>query len=314
VSWAKLLIVGPWKANVPSVVTAGEEFTMEFVCTNPNEKMCPTYYQVLFHGPTKLSVPPENFGELNRTNQSPFKYASLKAAYTILDPGQYRVYAYPELYYCSQWNKMEYPWHRGMVEGCPIDIRVLPGSKKVVEGWGSCTSKTIHDGRYVAVDSSPELSEMYQHTNRSYIYAPYDCKIPARSIPQALAELPSAKHILYIGDSVTRNPFCNHIWRRIHGTVMDSACDPARESYHYSHKFTSITVDDGRQVNFSFLWSPGWETFRTKNVEILLAMDPLPTHIVMNFGLYPPGSLSNLILDGSRMSMQRPYRNISGMG
>jgi hypothetical protein len=260
---------------------------MEFICTNPNEKLCPTYYQLLFHGPTKLSVPPENFGSLNWTNHSPFQYASLKATYTIRDPGQYRVYAYPELYYCSQWNKMEHPWHQGTVDGSPFDITVLPSRHgKSVEGWGTCTSETIHNGRYVAVDSSPDFASVYSHTNRTYVYAPHECKIPARSIPQALAELPSAKHILYIGDSVTRNPFCSHIWRRIHGTVNDSPCDPTQGSFHFSHKFTSIIDETGRQVNFSFLWSPGWDHFKNSNVDQLLAMDPSPTHIIMNFGLY----------------------------
>jgi hypothetical protein len=181
---------------------------------------------------------------------------------------------------------MQFPWQRSVVEGSPFDITVLPSRQKTVEGWDSCTSDTIHNGRYVSVSLNPAFAAMYKHANRTYIYAPYECKIPARSIPQALAELPSAKHILYIGDSVTRNPFCNHIWRRIHGTVNDSVCDPSRQSYHYSHKLTAVTLEDGRRVNFSFLWSPGWEHFKNENVEVLLKMDPLPTHVVMNFGLY----------------------------
>lgn len=289
-------MVGPWRAQIPTEVNAGEEFSMKFICTNPDPKMCPTYYMVIFDGPSKVSIPPGNFSPLNWTsNTDPFQYAFLNVSFSISDPGRYKVFAYPELYYCNQWLKLPYPWHQATVEGTPFDIVVHPSThSQKEEGYGECTShEQIYNGRYLSVNSSPEFQRMYSHAHRSYIYAPHDCKIPARSVKTALQSLPDAKHVLYIGDSVTRNPFCAVVWKDIHGTVANSSCDPTPipgeddlKRYHYSHKFTSVQVDDSRSVLFAFLWSPSWEYFANHNAEVVLAMDTLPTHIVVNFGLY----------------------------
>jgi hypothetical protein len=273
---------------------------MTFTCTNPDPKLCPTYYMVIFDGPSKLSIPPEQFSPLNwTTTTQPFTYAFLNVTFTIRDPGQYKVFAYPELYYCAQWLKLPYPWHKATVEGTPFDILVHPPSHSTKERYGECTSaEQIEDGRYLSVDTAPGFRQMYAHTKRSYIYAPHTCKIPARSVTSALSLIPEAKHILYIGDSVMRNPFCAVVWKDIHGTVANSSCDstPPKDGtdelkrYHYSHKFTSVDVA-GRNVLFSFLWSPGWEHFQNHNAEVVLGMDTLPTHIVINFGLYAPPPL-----------------------
>src|ERR1700738_5212925 len=40
--------LGPWKAELPAQIVAGEEFSMRFTCSNPDPKICATYYIVLF--------------------------------------------------------------------------------------------------------------------------------------------------------------------------------------------------------------------------------------------------------------------------
>ena len=265
---------------------------MEFTCTSPERKLCPTYYTVLFHGPTRLNVDPELFGPLNWTHKSVYEYATVSAHFTIHDPGQYQVYAYPELYYCSQWKSLDFPFQRAAVEGSPWDLTVFPkhigDNTDAAEGFGACTAEQIHDGRYLSVNSSSEFHNMYQHTGRSFIYAPYKCKIPARTVPQAISSIQGVKHILYIGDSVMRNPFCKLNWKGLHGTVDDTACDPRSQEFHRSHKFTSTGLEvDGQltTVNVSFIWTQDWDYFKEHNVEIVLKMDPPPTHVVINFGL-----------------------------
>lgn len=258
---------------------------MTFFCTHPDPKLCPTYYMVQFRGPTIQAVSPDAFSPLNWTNNVPYEYAYLTAKYTIRDPGQYQIYVYPELWHCSQWNKLEYPWQRATVDGTPFDLVVT--GEPPEEGFGPCeTEEQIYDGRYVAIASaSSRMKEMFGRSGRAHVYAPYSCKIPARTIKDALDELPNAKQILWAGDSVTRNPFCRRIWWTVHHTVKDSPCDPDPDSFHYSHKITDYKVGN-RSVGLSFLWSPHWPDFERNNINLALSLNPAPTHVVFNFGLY----------------------------
>ena len=278
---------------MPTRVVAGESFSLELTCTSPEPKLCPTYYMVLFHGPTRLSVDPELFGPLNWTYASPYEYATLTAQFTIQDPGQYRVYAYPELYYCSQWRNLEFSFQKAAVQGSPWDIVVLPPhhtsqTAEIEEGFGTCSAEQIHEGRYLSIDSSPTFHDIYKYTNRQFIYAPYQCKIPARTVKEAIQSIQGVQHIVHIGDSVLRNPFCKLVWRGAHGTVEGTTCDPRLDGFHRSHKFTSVMVEkDGHpmNVNLSFIWTQDWEYFKQNNLDLVLALNPPPTHIVLNFGL-----------------------------
>jgi hypothetical protein len=279
---------GPWQAEIPQQVKAGEEFEMTFRCTNPDVKMCPTYYMVQFRGPTIQVVNPSDFSPLNWTFNAPSEYAYLTAKHVIRDPGDYTVYVYPELYYCSQWNHLEFPWHRGAVQGTPFHIKVTGNAP--MEGYGVCTTDEIYDGRYVA-------------SGGKYFYEPYSCKIPHRNILDAVAEMPTAKHILWVGDSVTRNPFCQRIWKTLHGSVS-GACDGEEESFHFSHKFTEAETGN-RTIKFSFLWSPHWHAFERDNRDIALALDPPPTHLVLSFGLYV------LFLLLMQVDCERQFRHIA---
>src|SRR5271169_6046262 len=97
---------------------------MRFTCSKPEEQLCPEYYILVFHGPTKEAVPPNRFSPLVWTQNVPYELAELSVTHTLNTPGEYWVYAYPELYYCSQWNNLKYPWMKAAVEGTPFKLIV----------------------------------------------------------------------------------------------------------------------------------------------------------------------------------------------
>jgi len=272
---------------------------MQFICTHPDPRLCPDYFMVIFHGPTRQTVPPDAFEAVNWTNNFPIEGAVVTAKWTIQDPGHYLVYAYPDFVKCSQWRKDAFPWNTASVQGCPLEVNVKPrnpaSSGDIDEGYGTCAAEQIHHGRYLAVDSAlspPDFSAMYIDTGRSYVYAPYQCKIPHRTVHEAIALIPLAKHFLYLGDSTTRSHFCTEIWEGLHGTVENGSCRYAnKDPYLRTNKYTHALVggDEPRNVNFSFLWSP---IFETKVRETIMELNPPPTHVVFNTGLYVPLSYS----------------------
>jgi hypothetical protein len=196
---------------------------------------------------------------------------------------------------------MDAPWHKASVQGTPIDITVTPNPNESAtsEGYGVCTSDQIDDGRYLSTDQAlapPEFTAMYNDTDRSYIYAPYNCKIPHRTIIDVAKSIPSAKHFVFLGDSTMRGAFCARIWENIHGTVKDSVCDYMTDPETYlptrwTDKTSTVELDasrgftETRNVSISFIWNPTPEVFEVKKA-VLLAMDPPPTHVVMNMGAY----------------------------
>src|SRR5437667_2470547 len=93
-----------------------------------------------------------------------------------------------------------------------------------------------------------------------------------------------------MGDSTTRGPFCAYVWERVHGTVAGTLCDYREDLKNYwiekgSNKFTSkVFAEDAdyRNISFTFLWSPKDLPAVT---DMLLSLDPFPTHVVFNMGL-----------------------------
>ena len=296
------LIVGPWQAEIPSEVVAGENFHMSFHCVFPEPSLCPQYYTVMFHGPTRQSVPPENFTPSNVTNP-PFTYGTIEATWSIDDPGEYFVYAYPDFVYsdmskalfCREWKTMQFPWNQAAVENTPFRLVVKPTQQRE-EGYGDCSPDDLKVGRYLSTDaslSSQQFAEMYAHTGRQFVWAPYNCKIPHRRVHEAVQSITSARNILVIGDSTSRGYFCTRIWEGVHGTTKDTLCDYKRHNQTYwdqdiGHKFTwkiFVNESEQRNVSFTFLWSPIWY-HNKKAVPVLLALDPPPTHIVFTVGRY----------------------------
>lgn len=296
------LIVGPWRAEIPSEVVAGDKFQMSFHCIFPDHSLCPPYYTVMFHGPTRQTVSPENFTPSDKKNP-PFTYGTVEATWSIDDPGEYTVYAYPDFVYsdrsktlfCREWKTMQFPWNKAAVENTPFRLVVKP-TKQREEGYGDCSPHDLKVGRYLSTDaslSSQRFADMYAHTGRQFVWAPYNCKIPHRRVHEAIRSITSAKNILVIGDSTSRGYFCTRIWEDVHGTTKDTVCDYIRHDQTYwdqdvGHKFTWKMFEDEngqRNVSFTFLWSPVW-FHNKKAVPVLLALDPSPTHIVFTVGRY----------------------------
>jgi hypothetical protein len=269
---------------------------MVFNCTYPDQRLCPSYFMVLFHGPTRQSVLPDMFSQLNRTGDTPASQSTLTATWTINDPGEYKVYAYPQFVYCKQWETMDYPWEKASVEGSPFRITVLPAPSPLEEGYGTCSGGDADNGRYLSTAdgiASTEFQDMYAGQGREFVFAPYKCKVPPRTIHQALSSIPSAKHFLFIGDSMTRGGFCTRIWEQLHGSVWGSVCDYKTNSAEYwdmkwGHKFTNVLLDEDtdhqRNVSFSFLWVA--HNFSSVVPTLLSLTDPPPTHVVFNMALY----------------------------
>jgi hypothetical protein len=191
---------------------------------------------------------------------------------------------------------MDYPWEKASVEGSPFKITVLPKTTDVVEGYGICSGEEADNGRYLSTDVSTapaEFRDMYDGLGREFAFAPYTCKIPPRTIHEAIISIPSAKHFLFLGDSMTRGGFCTRIWEQLHGSVWGSVCDYKTNSAEYwdmkwGHKFTNIVLDEDtdhpRNVSFSFLWIAN--NFSAVIPTLLSLTDPAPTHVVFNMGLY----------------------------
>lgn len=275
---------------------AGQEFEMTFHCTFPDYRLCPSSYIVLLHGPSRQSIPPELFAPRNWTNEFN-DYASVRVRWTIHDAGNYNVYAYPEFVNCSQWKNMDYPWNKAVVQGSPFQLSVTPSIHRE-EGHGACSDEDVDDGRYLSTDALSAKGILdYAGLGREFIYTPYKCKIPHRSIEEAVDLLPSAKHFLIIGDSTTRGGFCARMWESLHGTVNGSVCDYKNALSDYwdmkwGHKFTSKTFEKTewrtaeRNVRFSFLWVGHNFSDVLPALLDLATGDSPPTHVVFNMGVY----------------------------
>jgi hypothetical protein len=230
-------------------------------------------------------------------NHSPFEYANVTATWTINDPGEYLVYAYPEFSFCGMWGQMQFPWYMAAVQGVPFQMQVIAAPSAEPEGYGTCSPDDIAHGRFLSTNGSispKEFTDLYEHTEAQFAWAPYTCKIPHRNVSEAIKAIPTAKHFLWFGDSTSRGPFCAKVWEHVHGDVIDSVCDYKSGTTPYwemkwGHKFTNKEYDfDGekRNISFTFLWTP--DNMKTVLAPLLALKDPPPTHVIFNMGLLNP--------------------------
>ena len=270
---------------MPQRAVVGEEFEMTFHCMFADPSLCPPRYLVMFDGPSRQTIRPEMFQGINTTDSSPFSYGKASVRWTLFDEGVYTIYAYPDFDACAQWNSMKYPFQKASVEGAPFLLTVHPAQYPWKEGYGICSGEDVRDGRYLPV-TSPQLASSFSNVSQNFAWAPYNCKIAPRTATQAVAELPKAQHIVFVGDSTTRGPFCRFVWGDIHGDLAGSPCEFGTENYwemKWGHKFTSHVFEDNRNVSFSFIWAP---EHPESVLNQLKALDPLPTHLIFNVGMY----------------------------
>lgn len=261
---------GPWTVDVLATVVAGHEFDISFECISADLVKCPPSYMVLLHGPTRLTIPPENFYRINVTH--------VQAKFSIHDAGTYHFYAYAEFLNCIWGDEgMEHQWNQASVQSTPFSVTVLP-SEGLEEGVGVCSSEEILPGRYLSTKADL-MSGLFAGSSRQFAWAPFKCKIPPRTTLEAVDLLPSAKHILFVGDSTTRGPFCLKVWG-VKDTDEAAHCEKRGDK----HVWKMVDGKDRipRNISFSFLWGP---TDVPSVVNGLLSLDPPPTHVLYNVGL-----------------------------
>ena len=145
----------------------------------------------------------------------------------------------------------------------------------------------ITDGFGLRLDQYPQRnSETCFITCRAetFAWAPYKCKIPPRTPEQALIAIPSAKHVLWIGDSTTRGQFCRTLWQGLWGSHKDTICDLKNHNdKHNSKIITNPETREERNVSLSY-------TFVGQNLPdvfpLIQSLEPPPTHVIFNIGLY----------------------------
>ena len=215
----------------------------------------------------------------------------MRVSWKLHDPGLYKVYAYPEFQHCSQWNKMDYPWSKAAVSGTPVQLRVTSNNAHPVheiEGYETCKSTDdIRYGRYLSTNdfvSPTKFADIFRHVpNRAFTWAPYRCKIPPWSPEAALIAIPSAKHVVWVGDSTQRGQFCRTLWRGLWGNPLDTMCDTMKS---HGDKFTWKVIKDpvtGEERNVSmslvFVGQNLPEVFPT-----IQSLASPPTHVIFNMG------------------------------
>lgn len=262
---------------------------------------CPSSYIVLFQGISRQTISPERF------IQHKWYHGLITAKWTLEDEGMYLVYAYPEFMFCNRWERKDVFWNAAAVQTTPLKITVLPPKNPREIGYGTCSAAQIPWGRYLSTSSNTLSKISDSSSNRKFIWTPFACKIPMRTTLQALDSLPSAQHILFVGDSTTRGPFCALVWKQLHGSIQGGVCDFESNSQGYrddkwGHKYTfKVLEHSGRNISVSFLWVPYEQALQPFYEE--LEKLPPPTHIVFNLGLYFPQARLPLIEDGSTEKM-----------
>ena len=299
---------GPWRADFPQTINAGEQFEVTFYCILSDQSLCPAYYRLFFQGPTRQDVPPGNFSKVEKIENDRYNHAKVTATWTIYDPGEYLIYAYPEFGYCAQWSAMDWPFFKASVEGTPARLKVLPSREPREEGYGACaTSEDVLNGRYLSTNSSvspAEFADQYKDPQRDFAWAPYSCKIPPRNnVSEFIKSIPSARNFVFMGDSTGRGPFCVKVIRHVHGTIKGTCCDDSDfvgyedRRYHHKYSYKVFEMDNGetRNISFTYLWTAqGFQWVKDE----LLRMNPPPTHIAFNVGLQGPRKGNGLTVDG----------------
>jgi len=193
---------------------------------------------------------------------------------------------------------MEYPWQKATVHGTPLQLNVLPDPNSrdyddSDKNYGVCKSTdAAMKGRFLSTDaevSSRRFADMFhQPSRREFSWAPYKCKIPPRTTEEALIALPSAEHILWIGDSTLRGPFHQKLLNGLSGNLDW----PSITRKSHDHAFTWGIIQHPktgyqRNVSFSRIFAHDDIKEVLSAIESLSTSDdtPKPTHVVFNMGL-----------------------------
>jgi len=193
---------------------------------------------------------------------------------------------------------MEYPWQKASVTGTPLQLNVLPNTlldhSDSVDDYGVCNSTDdAMNGRFLSTNaevSSSRFADMFNNVaRREFSWAPYKCKIPARTTEEALNALPSARHILWIGDSTFRGPFHQKLLRSLSGNSEETVTRSHDDAFSWA-LIKDPETGDIRNISFSRIFAHKGIEDMLSTVESLSTSytEPKPTHVVFNMGLLEP--------------------------
>ncbi|ORY87596.1 hypothetical protein BCR37DRAFT_1649 [Protomyces lactucae-debilis] len=204
---------GPFDGSVPQEVSVNEPFTVHFTCLN--DTLCPESFAALIVGPAQhVFTTSHNASQVEKQH-----------TFQIAEPGTYKVYLWPHFgTICAKYFNTPDPWYERLATGSPFTLHVTGGHPVRVTSSACRNTDDILDGRWVHTADlhMSELAQLgfdpyetYIRQDRAqlapYIWLPYTCHVQHRSMYSHLARL-KAKHILFLGDSVVRDPFCQFIY------------------------------------------------------------------------------------------------------
>lgn len=272
---------GPWTLTSPLAATAGRPLTLSIACTAVYSADCPASYYIQYYGPTAGSVPARAF-RVSADGRT------VTATFAIADPGDYMVYAWPNALACARQQdagvKDELHAYRRMARGAPARLLVVGRGR--VDGYRACDGFTqAVDARWVRADAvKGEVKEMYGWTESGgYVYVPHNCKIPHRTVKEALGEL-GVESVLFLGDSVTRGYVCSIVWPQLFGHGCEG--DGGRHGNRYGAWHNPST---GRRVDVSFVFL-GAEGLSGSALQEIRRTKTPPGLVVYNIGLWMPGN------------------------
>ncbi|ODQ51015.1 hypothetical protein SAICODRAFT_21050 [Saitoella complicata NRRL Y-17804] len=276
---------GPWVIdNLPSFLEVGQNHTLTLRCLYSD--LCPKRYYLLLRGPSILTPPLESMVRVDEK--------TVEIEVRVEDAGEYQVFAWPDYEECPKWfrTELKYGMNRAqaMNSGVYISVRGAP----LEEGLDSCSElerSEVGEGRWVATEAIAKRWQgvgWYESLDKGmeYTYQPYSCKRPHVNIKDVPRLLPSAEHIVFIGDSVMRGAFCTRVWPAFSESgKADGPCTfiNDRDLYHINPKHTSYKNPEGREVKLSFVFA---DDKPRGALEYLTKEGINPTHIITNLGLW----------------------------
>lgn len=291
------LVFGPWIATFPDSVTVDEVFTIYIHCIHTDESYCPPSYLVQFYGPAAAAVPITWLEQISPRTVAGVMMLGEPGDYQVYawpdDPrcGRWQqedilvpvykqaVQGSPHSMHASASVKERGGGRGGNSNG---QIHKTKGLARV-NPHRTCNSyEEILDGRWINyANVSSTLLSKYSYgqfhppddiiaeyglskelsSHARYVYSPYTCKIPHRTIVDVIDALPDLNHILFIGDSVARGFVCARVFKDLFGDDNMGVCEFHPESKVWEHGNKQATwihpEDPKRSVDVTLAFTHG---------------------------------------------------------
>lgn len=270
-----LLVYGPWILSIPASVPEAQAFDILLTCGDSEEsEQCPQSYYVQFYGPAAQAVAVSAFRRVSATEMT--------ASVTLHDAGVYQVYAWPD-----EAASCESKDVGAAVQNTPSSLHVVGGGGSGARITTTTTNadmnrpcqgiEDILDGRWI---------RGVENAEQRYAYTPYKCSLPHRSLLSALPLLPDLDHILFVGDSTTRDSLCRFIYPSLFAPSALGACEynPTSKVWEHGNKHTFYhdpATGRSLEITFAFAHASIDEMF-----PFLDSLTTVPSVVVFNMGLW----------------------------